>query len=155
MLFRSDLKVSTIGEIPRNVARFTQPLFENLTSLLWPALMIALLAAIESLLSARVADSLAHLPKERRLEPDQELIGQGLATAVASIFGGQPATGAIARTSVNVRAHAHSRLAAIFHSLVLLFIVLVAAPLFSQIPDRKSTRLNSSHSQQSRMPSSA
>ena len=129
-----DLKVSTIGEIPRNVARFTQPLFQNLTSLLWPALMIALLAAIESLLSARVADSLAHLPKERRLEPDQELIGQGLATAVASIFGGQPATGAIARTSVNVRAHAHTRLAAIFHSLALLFIVLVAAPLFSQIP---------------------
>ena len=77
---------------------------------------------------------MAHTPKERRLEPDQELIGQGVASAVASIFGGQPATGAIARTSVNVRAHAHTRLAAMIHSLVLLIIILVAAPLFSQIP---------------------
>jgi SulP family sulfate permease len=96
--------------------------------------MIALLAAIESLLSARVADSLAHTPKEKRLEPDQELFGQGIATAISSIFGGQPATGAIARTSVNVRSHAHSRFAAMVHSLVLLLIILIAAPLFSQIP---------------------
>ena len=128
------LNVATIGQIPRSVAKITKPVFENLPSLLWPALMIALLAAIESLLSARVADSMAHIPKERRLEPDQELIGQGLATAIASIFGGQPATGAIARTSVNVRSHAHSRFAAMVHSLVLLFIILIAAPLFSHIP---------------------
>ena len=128
------LDVKSIGEIPRNIAKYTPPIFENLPSLIWPALMIALLAAIESLLSARVADSLAHLPKERRLEPDQELFGQGLATAIACIFGGQPATGAIARTSVNVRSHAHTRAASMFHSLVLLLIILVAAPLFSQIP---------------------
>ena len=76
------LDVKSIGEIPRNIAKYTPPIFENLPSLIWPALMIALLAAIESLLSARVADSLAHLPKERRLEPDQELFGQGLATAM-------------------------------------------------------------------------
>lgn len=129
-----DFDVATIGEIPRNVASFSEPNFNDLQHLLWPALMIALLAAIESLLSARVADAMAHLPKDRRLEPDQELIGQGIATAVASVFGGQPATGAIARTSVNVRSHAHSRLAAMIHSLVLLLIILVAAPLFSQIP---------------------
>lgn len=128
------LDIATIGEIPRTVTTYTQPVFENIPRLLWPALMIALLAAIESLLSARVADAMAHTPKERRLEPDQELIGQGVASAVASIFGGQPATGAIARTSVNVRAHAHTRLAAMIHSLVLLIIILVAAPLFSQIP---------------------
>ena len=128
------LNVATIGEIPRNVATFTKPIFNDITSLLWPALMIALLAAIESLLSARVADSLAHLPRERRFDADQELIGQGLATAVASIFGGQPATGAIARTGVNVRAHAHTRFASMVHSIVLLFIILIAAPLFSQIP---------------------
>lgn len=126
--------IATIGDIPRNVTTFTAPVFEDIPSLLWPALMIALLAAIESLLSARVADAMAHTPKERRLEPDQELIGQGLATALASIFGGQPATGAIARTSVNVRAGAHTRLASMFHSLALLFIILIAAPLFSQIP---------------------
>lgn len=129
-----NLDINSIGAIPRNVSTFTKPDFTDFTSLLWPALMIALLAAIESLLSARVADSMAHLPKERRLEADQELLGQGFATAVASIFGGQPATGAIARTSVNVRAHAHSRLAAMVHSLTLLLVILIAAPLFSQIP---------------------
>ncbi len=128
------LDINTIGTIPRNVATFTAPSFSNLTQLLWPALMIALLAAIESLLSARVADSMAHMPIEKRFEPNQELFGQGIATAIASTFGGQPATGAIARTSVNVRSHAHSRLASMVHSIVLLLIVLVAAPLFSQIP---------------------
>lgn len=126
--------ITTIGQIPRNFATFTKPLFENIPSLLWPALMIALLAAIESLLSARVADAMAHTPKERKLEPDQELLGQGLATTFASLFGGQPATGAIARTSVNVRSHAQTRLAAMSHSVALLFIILIAAPLFSQIP---------------------
>ena len=134
-VFALDLK--NIGEIPRKVATFTAPDFADFNyflNLLWPALMIALLAAIESLLSARVADSMAHTSKEKRLEPDQELFGQGLATAVSSIFGGQPATGAIARTSVNVRSHANTRLASMVHSLVLLFIILVAAPLFSQIP---------------------
>ena len=128
------LKVPNIGEIPNNLAKYSAPNFDNFTDLLWPALMIALLVAIESLLSARVADSLAHLPTERRLKPNQELVGQGLATSIASVFGGQPATGAIARTSVNVRAHANSRFAAMVHSVVLLLIILVAAPLFSQIP---------------------
>ena len=128
------LKVPNIGQIPNNLAKYSAPNFDNFVDLLWPALMIALLVAIESLLSARVADSLAHLPKERRLKPNQELVGQGLATSIASVFGGQPATGAIARTSVNVRAHANSRFAAMVHSVVLLLIILVAAPLFSQIP---------------------
>ena len=128
------LDLKTIGEIPRNVATITTPEFSHIASLLWPALMIALLAAIESLLSARVADSMAHMPKEKRLEPDQELFGQGLATAIASIFGGQPATGAIARTSVNVRSHANTRFASMVHSFVLLTIILLAAPIFSQIP---------------------
>ena len=128
------LKVPNIGQIPNNLAKYSAPNFDNFMDLLWPALMIALLVAIESLLSARVADSLAHLPTERRLKPNQELVGQGLATSIASVFGGQPATGAIARTSVNVRAHANSRFAAMVHSVVLLLIILVAAPLFSQIP---------------------
>jgi SulP family sulfate permease len=128
------LDLITIGEIPRNVATFTAPTFSHIANLIWPAIMIALLAAIESLLSARVADSMAHMPNEKRLEPDQELFGQGLATALASIFGGQPATGAIARTSVNVRSHAHTRFASMVHSMVLLLIILIAAPIFSQIP---------------------
>ena len=126
------INVATIGTIPRSLGTYQKPIFDNLSALLIPALWIALLAAVESLLSARVADGLAHSPE--RFEPNRELFGQGLATLVASIFGGMPATGAIARTSVNVRSHATSRLASVFHALVLLFIAIVAAPLVSQIP---------------------
>ena len=72
--------------------------------------------------------------EKTRFEPNRELFGQGLATVTASIFGGMPATGAIARTSVNVRSHAKSRLASTFHALILLLIALVAAPLVSAIP---------------------
>lgn len=126
------IDVVTIGSIPRSLGALQKIEFSNLTSLLIPALWIALLAAVESLLSARVADGMAH--EKVHFEPNRELFGQGIATVAASIFGGMPATGAIARTSVNVRSHAKSRLASIFHALVLLFIALVAAPLVSQIP---------------------
>ncbi len=126
------INVATIGTIPRSIASLQKIEFSNLTTLLVPALWIALLAAVESLLSARVADGMAH--EKVHFEPNRELFGQGVATVAASIFGDMPATGAIARTSVNVRSHAKSRLASIFHALVLLFIALVAAPLVSQIP---------------------
>ena len=126
------INVATIGTIPRSLGTLEKLNFNNLSFLLIPALWIALLAAVESLLSARVADGLAH--NKDRFEPNRELFGQGLATIAASIFGGMPATGAIARTSVNVRSHAKSRLASVFHALVLLFIALIAAPLVSQIP---------------------
>ena len=126
------IEVTTIGNIPRSVGIYQRPIFENITSLLVPALWIALLAAVESLLSARVADGMAH--EKKHFEPNRELFGQGLATIGASIFGGMPATGAIARSSVNVRSRAKSRLASIFHSLILLGIALIAAPLVSQIP---------------------
>ena len=126
------IDVATIGSIPRSLGTYKQPIFDNFTSLLVPALWIALLAAVESLLSARVADGLAH--NKEKFEPNRELFGQGLATLAASILGGMPATGAIARTSVNVRSHAKSRMASVFHAVVLLFIALIAAPLVSQIP---------------------
>jgi SulP family sulfate permease len=126
------INVASIGNIPRSLGTYQNPIFENLSSLLIPALWIALLAAVESLLSARVADGMAH--EKTRFEPNRELFGQGLATVTASIFGGMPATGAIARTSVNVRSHAKSRLASTFHALILLLIALVAAPLVSAIP---------------------
>ena len=126
------INVATIGTIPRSLGTYQKPIFDDLSALLIPALWIALLAAVESLLSARVADGLAH--SSERFEPNRELFGQGLATLVASLFGGMPATGAIARTSVNVRSHATSRLASVFHALVLLFIAIIAAPLVSQIP---------------------
>ncbi len=92
---------------------------------------MALLAAIESLLSAKVADGMSD---GRRHDPDRELFGQGLANVVAPILGGMPATGAIARTAVNVRAGARTRVAAIVHSFVLLAIVLVGSGLVAAIP---------------------
>ena len=90
--------------------------------------------AIELLLSARVADGMVHTSAENRYHPNRELFGQGIATAVSSVFGGLPATGAIARASVNVRAGAKSRLAAVIHAATLLFAALIAAPWVSQIP---------------------
>lgn len=126
------LDVATIGNIPRSIGSLQKIEFANLSSLLIPAIWIALLAAVESLLSARVADGMSH--EKTHFEPNRELFGQGLATVVASIFGGMPATGAIARTSVNVRSHAKSRLASVFHAVVLLIIALIAAPMVSQIP---------------------
>lgn len=98
------------------------------------AFLIALLCAIESLLSERVADGMAHQHGKDKYKPNRELFGQGLATAASSIFGGMPATGAIARTSVNVRAGAKSRNASVFHAVILLVLAFVAAPLVSQIP---------------------
>lgn len=128
----SNLDVQLIGQIPRSVTNFTPPIFENVSALILPAISITALAAIESLLAARVADDLAGT--KEKFKPNQELIGQGVATIAASTFGGMPATGAIARTNVNVRSNATSRLSAMTHSVVLLFIILFAAPLFSQIP---------------------
>lgn len=129
-------KVDTpnIMEIPRNVFAWTSPQLNGILHLLWPAFMIALLAAIESLLSARVAEQMVKHIEPGEFHANRELFGQGLATALASIFGGQPATGAIARTAVNVRSHAHTRLASMIHAICILAIILAVAPLFSQIP---------------------
>jgi len=130
------LDLPRIGDIPRNIGKWSGGgiSLSQLVHLLWPAFLIALLCAIESLLSARVADSLVHAPIDQRFQPNRELVGQGLATIAASLFGGMPATGAIARTSVNVRSHATSRLSSVFHSVVLLIMVFITAPLVSQIP---------------------
>ena len=130
------IKSATIGTIPRSIGTWSGGLldFELIQHLLLPAAMIATLCAIESLLSARVADSMAHVPMNEHFNTNRELFGQGVATVVASLFGGMPATGAIARSSVNVRAHAHSKYASVFHAIVLLFVALLAAPLVSAIP---------------------
>lgn len=136
MVKLSGLSVNTIGDIPRSIGTWAGKniSISDASHLLWPAFLIALLCAIESLLSARVADGMAHQQGEDKYKPNRELFGQGLATAVSSIFGGMPATGAIARTSVNVRAGAKSRNASVFHAIILLVVALVAAPLVSQIP---------------------
>ncbi|MFF9349588.1 SulP family inorganic anion transporter [Streptomyces sp. NPDC014734] len=100
-------------------------------SLLAPAVAVAALAALESLLSATVADGMT---VGQRHDPDRELFGQGVANLAAPLFGGVPATAAIARTAVNVRTGAGSRLAALTHAAVLAVIVFAAAPLVSRIP---------------------
>lgn len=130
------LNVERIGDIPRNVVNWDIPSFAgfNYAGLLIPAISIALLAAIEALLAARVADELANVVKADEFRPNQELLGQGLATAASAFVGGMPSTGAIARTGVNVRSHASTRIAAMTHAAVLLIITLFLAPIFSQIP---------------------
>ena len=100
-------------------------------SLLLPAVAVAALGALESLMSATVADGMS---VGERHDPDRELFGQGVANLVTPLFGGIPATAAIARTAVNVRSGARSRLAAITHSLALLVVVLVAAQWVAYIP---------------------
>lgn len=95
------------------------------------AFAVAALAALESLLSATVADGMS---VNERHHPDRELMGQGLANIAVPFFGGIPATAAIARTAVNVRAGASSRLAAASHAVVLLIVVAVLAPVVSHVP---------------------
>ena len=92
---------------------------------------MAALAALESLLSATVADAMS---VSTRHDPDRELFGQGLANLASPLLGGIPATAAIARTAVNVRSGARSRLAAVVHSVVLLVVVLALAPVVGWIP---------------------
>lgn len=131
-----DLQVDTIGSrfggIPQSLPSFQLPQFtwELVKQLFPPALTIALLGAIESLLCARVADNITG----DRHDPNQELMAQGFANFITPFFGGIPATGTIARTVTNIRAGAVSPIAGILHALTLLIIVLVAAPLANNIP---------------------
>ena len=104
---------------------------DQISSLFTAALAVAALAALESLLSAKVADGMADMPRH---DPDRELFGQGLANIVSPLFGGMPATGAIARTAVNVRSGARTRVAALVHAAVLVLVVAFAGQLVGQIP---------------------
>lgn len=128
-----DLPVSSIGALPAGLPAPGVPdvAVSQLGSLLLPAVAVAALAALESLLSASVADAMR---VGERHDPDRELFGQGVANLAVPLFGGVPATAAIARTAVNVRAGARSRLAAVVQSLTILVMVLAAAPWVSQIP---------------------
>lgn len=95
-----------------------------------PAITLALLGAIESLLCARVADGLIH----DRHNSNQELMAQGIANITTPFFGGMPATGTIARTVTNIQSGATSPISGIIHSLTLLSIILIGAPLATNIP---------------------
>lgn len=123
---------SKFGEIPSNIPFPKIPTLnlEVLKSLISPAFTIALLGGIESLLSASVADSMIG-GKHR---PNSELIGQGVANMVSALLGGIPATGAIARTATNVKNGGRTPIAGMVHAVVLLLIMLVAAPIAKLIP---------------------
>jgi SulP family sulfate permease len=130
------LPVETIGTkfggIPRGLPPFAWPDFhsEHILPLIPSAFTVALLAALESMLSAVVADGMTG----DRHNPNVELVAQGVANLVSPLFGGIPATGAIARTATNIRSGARSPVAGMVHALTLLGILLVAAPLASYIP---------------------
>jgi SulP family sulfate permease len=125
--------LTVIGALPSSLPSPVLPDLGDLevSALVLPAVTIAALAAIESLLSARVASSFADTGP---FDPDRELVGQGLASIGSGLFGGMPATGAIARTAVNVRSGGRSRLSAITHALVLLGILAFAGGAVSAIP---------------------
>ena len=141
------LNVATIGSrfggIPQGLPSFTIPLPMQADgsfsmALLWsamkglaaPALTLAVLGAIESLLCARVADNMIR----DKHDPNQELLSQGFANMVVPFFGGMPATGTIARTVTNIKNGSTSPISGMIHAVVLLIVVLVAAPLAQYIP---------------------
>lgn len=132
------LDVPRIGALPHSLPSPSLPAMDlaSVSALAMPAVAIAALAAIESLLSARVAGGMAGPDgtPSGPYSPDRELTGQGLASIAAGLFGGMPATGAIARTAVNVRSGAKTRLSAVVHAVVLLAIVYLAAGLVGRIP---------------------
>jgi SulP family sulfate permease len=123
---------SAFGGIPQGLPSLSIPLisFDRMMVLLPSAFTIAMLGAIESLLSAVVADGMAGTQHDS----NQELIGQGIANVVAPLFGGIAVTGAIARTATNFRNGANSPIAGVVHSATLILVLLVAAPLAARIP---------------------
>jgi len=130
------LPVDTIGTrfggIPGGLPHLAVPKFRTdlIHSLLGPAFTVGMLGAIESLMSAVVSDRMSN----DRHNPNVELIGQGVANIFSPMFGGLPATGAIARTATNIRSGAQSPVAGMIHAATLLCVLLFAAPLVSYVP---------------------
>ncbi|HUE52971.1 MAG TPA: SulP family inorganic anion transporter [Terriglobales bacterium] len=135
-VFVLKLPVETIGTrfggIPSGLPHFAVPHFHSdlIHGLLGPAFTVAMLGAIESLMSAVVADRMSH----DHHNPNVELVAQGVANVVSPFFGGLPATGAIARTATNIRAGAKTPVAGMIHALTLVCVLLFAAPLTNYIP---------------------
>jgi sulfate permease, SulP family len=130
------LPVETIGTrfggIPSGLPHLVIPRWHAslVQGLLGPAFTVAMLGAIESLMSAVVSDRMSN----DRHNPNVELLGQGVANIISPMFGGLPATGAIARTATNIRAGAQSPIAGMIHAVTLLCVLIFAAPLASYIP---------------------
>lgn len=123
---------SRFGGIPKGLPAIVIPQFhyDIFRQLLSSAFTVAMLGAIESLMSAVVSDRMSN----DKHNPNVELIGQGVANIISPMFGGLPATGAIARTATNVRSGAKTPVAGMIHSLTLLAIILFAAPLVKSVP---------------------
>jgi len=133
-LFRLPLETigTRFGGIPGGLPHLQIPKFrfDLVHGLMGPAFTVAMLGAIESLMSAVVSDRMSN----DRHNPNVELVGQGVANIFSPMFGGLPATGAIARTATNIRSGAQSPVAGMIHALTLLCILLFAAPLVSYVP---------------------
>lgn len=123
---------SQFGELPAGLPLPSFPQFEwsALPELIQPALVIALLAAIESLLSASVADGMTG----SRHKPNAELVAQGIGNIGSAFFGGLPATGAIARTATNIKAGGRTPVSGVIHAATLLVILVVAGPYAAMVP---------------------
>ncbi|MEN1939553.1 SulP family inorganic anion transporter [Luteimonas sp. MJ246] len=123
---------STFGAIPRALPTLQLPAmdFDTIMLLLPSAFTIAMLGAIESLLSAVVADGMAGT----KHDSNQELVGQGIANIISPLFGGIAATGAIARTATNIRNGGNAPIAGVVHAIVLVLILLVVAPYAGKVP---------------------
>ena len=141
MVFLATLTANTfglgaerIGDIPSRIGNFDLGFlhFESWWTLIPSAVAVAVLAALESLLSAKVADQMRG--GGERHDSNRELFGQGMANIVVPFLGGVPATAALARTAVNVRSGASSKLAALSHSAILAAVILLLAPVVAQIP---------------------
>ncbi|UTW01735.1 SulP family inorganic anion transporter [Amphritea atlantica] len=131
-LFHGDKDLAIIGHIPTGLPELLMPRFsmEILSEMLFAALMLAVLGSIDSLLTSLVADSMT----KTQHDSDRELIGQGVGNMVAGMFGGLPGAGATMRTVVNIKAGGETPIAGAFHALVLVCVVLGAAPLAENIP---------------------
>ena len=135
-MLATGLSVETVGTrfggVPSGLPVFQVPRFraDLILTLLSPALTVAMLGAIESLLSAVVSDRMSG----DRHDPNVELTAQGIANVVSPLFGGLPATGAIARTATNIQSGARTPIAGMTHAVTLLLILLFAAPLARHIP---------------------
>jgi SulP family sulfate permease len=125
------LDVVRIGALPRMLPAPSLPELGQAGALGSAAVAVAALAALESLLSARVADAMTDREPH---DSDRELVGQGLANVASGLFGGLPATGALARTAVNVRSGARTRLASLSHALVLAVMMVALSGVVSRIP---------------------
>jgi len=123
-------QLARIGDIPKGGLQFSMPNWSNRTLILTGGLQLAVLGAIDSLLTSLVADNIT----QTRHDSNRELIGQGIGNAVGGFFNGLPGAGATMRTVINVKSGGSTPISGMTHSIVLLIVLVAAGPLASQIP---------------------